>query len=530
MGTDRAPCVLAVDLGTGGPKVAVVDAAGATHAWTAEPVVTTHIGADGAEQDPHEMWSATVTACRRTVDAWGGDPTWLEAIAVTSQYMSTVPVAADGMPTGPCIMWMDGRGGPDNLALLNDESFPRWVERHGLIPLPSGNDGLGHIAVLRRLHPEAYAAAAAFVEPMDYLVARMTGQVSATQSTAWSLLCCDNRTWGVTEYDPELVAAARLDPAKLPPLRPMSGWAGELTTAAASELGLPAGIPVAPGTIDSITSAVGTGALGPEAGSVVIGTTAVFVSHITEQRGDLGAGLFAVPSPLPGRWYVMAENGMGGRALEWLLRSVVYPDDVFAPGAEPPPDAYERAEAAAASVPPGSGGVQFLPWLLGSIAPAPSDDVRAAFVGLGLEHTRAHLTRAVMEGVSLNLAWLAPYVESFVGTRFGHVHFGGGAALSGVWGQALADALDRPVHRLADPRATNCRGAAFLALVELGHLRLDDVPGLLRVAEVHSPDPAAVVVMSAARQRHTALHAALSGGLTLTTATDTLDAADQQGA
>lgn len=520
-----AASVLAVDLGTGGPKVAVVDADGGTLAWSAEPVTTVHVGTDGAEQDPHEMWAATVRACRRTLAAWGGDPAQLEAVAVTSQYMSTVPVAADGTPTGPCIMWMDGRGGPDNLALLDDESFPLWVERHGLIPLPSGNDGLGHIAVLRRLHPDAYAAAAAFVEPMDYLVARMTGRVSATQSTAWSLLCCDNRTWGVTEYDAELVAAARIDQTKLPPLRPMHGWAGELTARAAIELGLPPGLPVAPGTIDSITSAVGTGALGPDAGSVVIGTTAVFVSHITTQRGDLGTGLFAVPSPLPGRWFVMAENGMGGRALEWLLRSVAYPDDAFTPGAVPPPDAYERAEAAAASVPVGSAGVQFLPWLLGSIAPAPSDDVRAAFVGLGLGHTRAHLTRAVMEGVALNLAWLAPYVESFVGTRFDHVHFGGGAALSRVWGQALADALDRPVHRLADPRATNCRGAAFLALAELGHLRLDDVPGLLQVAEVHEPDPAAVVVMAAARQRHIALHPPLAGGLTLEDAAGAASAA-----
>ena len=86
------------------------------------------------------------------------------------------------MPTGPCVLWMDTRGAEHNLTLLTDESFMLFVERHGLIPLPSGNDNVAHIHVLRTFHPDAYAAAAAFVEPMDYVNARLTGRVGATQS------------------------------------------------------------------------------------------------------------------------------------------------------------------------------------------------------------------------------------------------------------------------------------------------------------------------------------------------------------
>ena len=102
-------CVLAVDLGTGGPKVALVDAAGTTLAWRSRPVTTTFLPDGGAEQDPREMWDAVVaTAC----DALGAlDPVPpVLAVAVTSQYMSTIPVAADGTPTGPCVLWMDTRG------------------------------------------------------------------------------------------------------------------------------------------------------------------------------------------------------------------------------------------------------------------------------------------------------------------------------------------------------------------------------------------------------------------------------------
>ncbi len=495
--TRAADCVLAIDLGTGGPKVALVDASGATLAWRSRPVVTHFFDGGGAEQDPVEMWSAVVAATRDTLAAVSPTPP-IVAVAVTSQYFSTIPVAADGTPTGPCILWMDTRGAAHNLTLLNDDSFSLFVERHGLIPLPSGNDNIAHVHVLRERYPESYAAAAAFVEPMDYITARLTGRVCVTQSTAFGQLVCDNRTWGATEYDPDLVAATQLDPDKLAPLVPMNGIIGVVIGAAAAELGVAAGTPVMPGTIDSITSAVGSGALDAHHGSIIIGTTSVLVSHITEHRGDLGSGILAVPSPLPGRYYVMAENGVGGRALEWAMR-------MFGAG-----DQFEPALAEAAQVAAGSAGVQFLPWLLGSIAPEPNDDVRAALIGLSLHHDRRHALRSVIEGVALNLAWLLPHVEAFVGNPFAFVRFGGGGAQSDLWSQVLADAIDRPVHQLVEPRATNARGAAFLAFAELGHIDISAVPVLLQVRAAREPDPANRELMDAALRRLAALHPSLA--------------------
>ena len=486
--------VLAIDLGTGGPKVALVGLDGTTFGWRSAPVATEFLPDGGAEQDPREMWSAVVAASRALLaEVTAPAPC---AIAVTSQYMSTIPVGADGTPTGPCILWMDHRGAAHSRSLLNRDSFAMFVERHGMVPLPSGHDNVAHAHVLRTFHPAAYAAAAALVEPMDYLTARLTGRVTATQSTVFGQLVCDNRTWGTTEYDPALVAATQLDPAKLAPLVAMNSVVGEVTGAVAAELGIAAGTPVVAGTIDSITSAVGSGALGPTDGSVIIGTTSVLVSHIAEHRGDIGSGVLAVPSPLLGKYYVMAENGLGGRAFEWARRLFGYGDDVG------------LALADAASV--DADGVQFLPWLLGSNAPRPNDDVLAAFVGLSLQHDRRHAMRASLEGVALNLAWLLPQVEEFVGGRFPFVRFGGGGAQSALWAQLLADALQRPVHRLAEPRATNARGAAFLAFAALGLLDLDDVPSLLHTAHVHEPQPASAAHMQHLLANHIAIHPALS--------------------
>jgi len=489
-------CVLAIDLGTSGPKVAVVDETGHTLAWASRPVATEFLTGGGAEQDPERMWSAVVEATHATLGVLSPRPP-LVAVAVTSQYMSTIPVAADGRPTGPCVLWMDTRGAAHNLTLLHDAAFQLFVERHGLIPLPSGNDNVAHAHVVETFHPEAYRQAVALVEPMDYIDARLTGRVCATQSSVFGQLVCDNRTWGAVGYDPDLVAATGLRPDKLAPLVPMRGFIGEVTSSAAAELGIESGIPVIPGTIDSITSAVGTGALGPERGSVIIGTTSVMVTHIAEHRADLGSGLLTVPSPVPGRWYVMAENGVGGRALEWAARLFGHGDDVAA------------AVAEVDALPDGADGVEFAPWLLGSIAPRPDDDVRAAFTGMHLRHDRRHLLRSVLDGVALNLGWLRGPMEDFVGTTWPSVAFGGGGAQSDLWAQLLADALDRPVHQLEQPRATNARGAAFLAFAELGAISLDDVPALLQLRAVRDPRAHRRVEVAAALRRLQALHPAL---------------------
>jgi xylulokinase len=491
--------ILAIDLGTGGPKAALVDERGAVLVWAHAPVTTSHVPGGGAEQDPEEIWRAVRDAVHevsRRAPIGSGPPS---AVAVTSQFMSSVPVDDTGSPVGPCILWMDTRGGPLNAGLLNERTFPMWIDRHGLIPLPSGNDGLGHVLWLREHRPEVHDRARAFVEPVDYLTARMTGRVTATQSTAFGLLTVDNRTWGSVAHDPELVTAAGIDPQRLPELVPMDAVVGPMRRAVADELGLPVGVPVCAGTIDSITSAIGTGALTPADGAVVIGTTSVFVSHVTEKRGEIDRGILSVPSPVPGRYFVMAENGVGGRAVEWFLREVL--------AASGDHDALTRL---ALSVPPGADGVSFCPWMLGSIAPAPDDDVRGAFVGFGLTHGRAHLGRAVLEGIAANLGWLRPHVENFVGGPFEFVRFGGGLAQSDLVADLLADALERPVHRIDEPRATNARGAALLALHQLGRVHIDETPSLLPVRSVHTPDPERIGIARALVSRLELLHPVLA--------------------
>jgi xylulokinase len=252
---------------------------------------------------------------------------------------------------------------------------------------------------------------------------------------------------------------------------------GPLVPEAAAHLGVSPAAVVVTGTIDSITSAVGSGAIDDKTCSIIVGTTTVIVTHVDGKASDLDHGLISVPSPLPGRYFVMAENGVGGKALEWFL------DNVYGGGS------FAEVEAAAASAPVGSGGVLFFPWLAGSIAPSADGNVRGGFVNLGLDTTRAHLARAVYEGVALNAAWLFPHVVSFARAGWTSIRFGGGGAASALWAQILADALAVDVDQLAGCETTNARGAALLALVRLGHIALDDIPHLLHVRQRFTPDP-----------------------------------------
>jgi xylulokinase len=268
---------------------------------------------------------------------------------------------------------------------------------------------------------------------------------------------------------------------------------GSVQPAAADHLGITTGAVVVTGTIDSITSAVGCGALDPRHGAVVVGTTTVITTHIDRKEVDLAHGIISVPSPVPDSWFVMAENGIGGKALDFFLHNVVYAADAFGDGAVPA-DAFARAEAAAAAVDAGSGGVLFLPWLVGAMAPGNDGAVRGGFVNMGLTSTRAQMARSVYEGVALNAAWLLPHVAAFAGAAWTSIRFGGGGAASDLWAQVLADALAMEVEQLAGPRTTNARGAAFLALERLGHISFDDLPRLLDVRRCYEPEPANVDV------------------------------------
>jgi xylulokinase len=475
--------VLAIDLGTGGPKVALVALAdGRVLDREREAVGLRVLAGGGVEQSPDEWWRATAAASSRLAARAGEDD--IAAVAVTAQWAGTVPVGADGEALCDALIWMDARGAPFvrraaggavRVAGYGPLRLARWLRRTGGAPALSGRDPFGHILYLRHVRPEVYADAALLLEPADWLGLRLTGRAATTAVTATLHWLTDTRDLHRIAWDDGLIRAAGLARAKLPELLPTNSVLGPLAEDAARELGLAAGTPVVAGTPDTMSAAVGSGAVGDGEAHLYVGTSSWLSCHVGFRRTDPLHAIASLPSALPGRYLVSDEQETAGASLDKLAEWL---------GADVPELLVEAAQAA-----PGSDGVLFAPWLNGERTPVDDHLVRGAWLNLGVDTTRAQLARAVLEGVALNLRWMQGPVERFAKQRLDPLAFVGGGARSDLWCQVMADVLDREVRRIADPVDANLRGAALLAGVALGELGVEEIPGRAPVDASFAPRP-----------------------------------------
>jgi xylulokinase len=496
--------VLAVDLGTGGPKAALVSATGriAAHALQAVGIRLTDDG--GAEQSTDEWWAAIVGAARNALAESGVPPEHVVGVGCTSQWSGTVAVDDDGHAVGPAITWMDSRGaravrdtvrGAVNVQGYSPSKLIPWVRKSGGIPSLSGKDPVGHIHFLREQRPETYAAAAVFLEPVDYLDLRLTGLARASYDSITLHWVTDNRDIRHIAYDDTLISLAGLERTKLPDLVPTGSVLGGLTPQAAAELGLLSGTPVMTGMGDLHSAAVGSGAVADFDAHLYIGTSSWISCHVPFKKTDALTNIASIPSGLPGRYLIADEHETGGACLTWLRDNVLYPDDDLGPTPSTAPDNFFSVlNDVAGSVPPGARGVLFTPWLNGERSPVDDHTIRGGFHNLSLSSTRADMVRAVLDGVALNSAWLLGAVEKFCKKRFDSLAFVGGGANSDLWSQIHADALNRTVRQVADPVLANVRGAGLLTHLALGHIALDDIPATIQVKATYTPATATAAV------------------------------------
>jgi xylulokinase len=512
--------VLGVDLGTSGPKVALADTRGRLlgHAKAGVPLRLLPDG--GAEQDPNAWWSAICAATKQTLaDAaahLGHDPApHVAALCFSAQWGGTVPVAADGTPTHPAVIWMDSRGAAASRAIAggaptvpgtgyNAWKLRAWLAKTGGAPTLTGKDPVGQSLFLRQRRPEAYAAAAHLLDVPEYLTARASGRAVAAYDTAVLRWCTDNRRPDAVHWDAALVRQCGLDPAKLPELVPPATLVGPLTPEAADDLGLTTAALVVAGTGDTTAAAIGAGAIRDYDPHLYVGTSAWLSCHVPYKKTDLRTSVASLPAAVPGRYWIATVQDVAGKAIDWLIHNVLHehgPDGALEHG-----QALDRLNALAAASPPGARGVLFTPWLNGERTPVDDSSLRGGWFNASLSTDRADLARSVFEGIAHNTRWMLEAVERFTGRApgssrtaraepagpggLGPLRFIGGGATSPLWCQAMADVLDREIHQVAAPVLANVRGAALLALVALGELTWEQIPQLVQIEHVYRPDPA----------------------------------------
>jgi len=497
MATGSTEYILAIDLGTGGPKVALISADGEIAGFEFEATALIHTPDGGVEQDPDGWWQALTEAARRLLARGLVPPERIIALSCTTQWMGTVAVDRDGNHLMNAIIWMDTRGAPyarritsgfPNVSGYGAVNLWRWLRFTGGVPSRTGKDSLGHILFIQNELPDVYGRTFKFLEPMDYLNMRFTGQAAASYDTITGHWLTDNRDLSRVKYVDKLVAMSGVDREKLPDLKPTGAVLGPITKEIASEFGLREDVQVVMGTGDTGSAAVGAGAVRDFDPHLYIGTSSWLTCHVPFKKTDIANSLTSLPSGIPGKYLVATEQDIAGGCITMLRDNLFRPDDELSDG-RAPDDVLDTFNRMAERIPPGSDKLIFTPWLNGERTPVENHLIRGGFFNQSLTTTRAHFIRAVFEGVAYNTRWMHEHVERFARRRLDNINFVGGGAKSSLWCQVHADVLDRTIRQLKEPGLANARGAGLLASVALGRLSFDDISDRTSFAATYQPNP-----------------------------------------
>jgi xylulokinase len=487
--------VLSIDLGTSGCKAGLVDYTGHVHAWAFREIETILLPGGGTEQDPGEWWRALKEACREAVGAGNVPLQAIRAVCANTQGETTVPVDENGEPLCRAILWMDTRGGPHIEARVGGPAFgygflkaARYLRLTGGVPSLTGKDNAGHMLFLKNERPELYAKTYKFLNALDYINLRLTGRYVSTFDSILTAWVTDNRDPDRIRVSPKLCATLGIPPAMIPEPVPCTEILGAVDPVFAREIGISARTPVVAGAIDATAAAIGAGTVRDGDVHLYLGTSSWLGAHVPRKKTDVFSAIAAVPCAVPSRYLLIALQATAGGNLTFLRDHVFYPRDGLSDEACPP-DFFARLDKLVEESPAGANGILFTPWIFGERAPVEDRNIRAGIHNLSLEHTRADLVRAVLEGIALNTRWVLGAVEKFLGGPRDSIAVVGGGGSSAVWCRILADVLDRPIRQVMNPIQANLRGSAYIAAAALGKIRFDDVPERVQTNELFRPNP-----------------------------------------
>jgi len=441
---------LGIDVSTTGAKALLVDADGAVVSSATTPLTLSTPHPLWSEQDPAEWWSGTAASIQKTLRQAGVSGDAVAAVGLTGQMHGLVLLDEAGEVLRPAILWNDQRTAAQCDEIRSRLGFERLVQI-------TGNNALTgftapKILWVQQHEPQVYRRARHILLPKDYIRYRLTSQYAMDKADGSGTILFDlaARTWS-----PEVLQALEIPAEWLPPTFEGPEVTGQISPQAAAQTGLKAGTPVMAGGGDQAAGAVGVGAVEAGIVSLALGTSGVVFASTERPFVEPQGRLHAFCHALPERWHFMGVMLSAAGSLQWYR-------DTLAPG-----ESFDALLAPAADVPPGSDGLLFLPYLTGERTPHPDPLARGAFVGLTLRHSRAHLSRAVLEGVAFGLRDSFELIKRAGKIHVRQVRVSGGGARSLLWRQILADVLGADLVTVNTTEGA-AFGAALLAGVGAG--------------------------------------------------------------
>ncbi|CDM64381.1 xylulokinase [Pyrinomonas methylaliphatogenes] len=496
---------LGIDVGTGGTRAVAIDETGrVVAAATAEhePFASPQTG--WAEQHPEDWWRATQQAVRAVL-AKGVSADRIASVGFSGQMHGSVLLDERGEVIRPALIWCDQRTDAQCRAITQRIGAERLIE---LVCNPALTGfTLPKLLWVREVEPDQWRRVRSILLPKDFVRFRLTGERASDVADSSGTLLFDvkNRRWSS-----EMLAAFEIPETLLPRVFESPEVTGQISAAGAAATGLREGTPVVAGAGDQAAGAVGIGIVEAGTVSATIGTSGVVFAATDRPALDPKGRVHTFCHAIPGRWHVMGVTQGAGLSLRWFR-------DRFGAGPDDGRDPYERLTEEAAQAPPGADGVLWAPYLMGERTPHLDPHARAALVGLAANHTRAHIIRAILEGVAFSLR---DTFEIFREMRVPveRVRLGGGGARSQLWRQIQADIYGYEVETVEAEEGA-AYGAAILAGVGVGAWPSVDAAckAVVRVASRTSPDEQTAQVMDRQYAAFRALYPALRSVVSLLT-------------
>lgn len=451
--------LLGIDVGTSAAKTVLFDEEGRAVASASREYPLYQPKNGWAEQRPEDWREAVLASISQVVRESGVSSEEVKGIGLSGQMHGLVMLDEAGEVIRPSIIWCDQRTGEEVEDMLRLMPRERWIEITANPPLTGWT--AAKILWVRKHEPENYARCRHILLPKDYIRYVLTGQFATEVSDAsgMQLLDVPGRRWSE-----EVLTALDIDPSYLGWVYESCEATGTLLPEIAKTLGLSEKTAVAGGAGDNAAAAVGTGVVTDGKAFTTIGTSGVVFAHSSQLTIDKKGRVHTCCAAVPGAWHVMGVTQAAGLSLKWFKDN--FCQDYVEEGKQLGADPYDRINREIEAIPPGSDKLIYLPYLMGERTPHLDPDCRGVFFGLSAIHTKAHLLRAVMEGVSYSLCDCNDILRE-MGIEVQEMMACGGGGKSAVWRQMLADLYRCEVKTLTQSEGP-ALGAAILGGVSCG--------------------------------------------------------------
>ncbi len=439
--------LLGIDLGTTGLKVSIFAEDGAlTGSQSCEyPLLTPQTGY--VEQDPNAWWHGFVSAARRLRDTYPEAFDKIVGVGLCGQMHTQVYLDRNDHALRPAITWMDQRSS-DIVARIRSDPAGQELLYQETANFPSTTYTALQAKWVQENEPEVWRKTRSILVAKDYLKYRLTGVKATDFAEASGTLLFDvrNERWSAAAFD-----YFGISPDLFPAVGPSDEIIGAISRQASQETGLKQGIPVVNGSSDNSASALGAGMARSGQVTLIIGTAGVVSVCSDRPLLDPAGRTLCWHYCLPKHWVTLGITQTAGESLQWFKNAFDPQDASQSTGSG---DIFNRYNQAIAEVPDGSGGVIFLPYLNGERTPYWDSSARGVYFGLNLATGKAHMIKAIMEGVSFALRNNIETIEA-LGIQIDEVRAVGGGLKSSVWLQTLGKILKKPIATVNMPDTAN---------------------------------------------------------------------------